>query len=159
MYVVFALGARAGVLMAALAGIPATGTEGLGLKQLECAKEKTYRALWGKRHTGVTVDLLVLVSLGWGPLWVLHVFGVLVALPALLCLGGTFWGGVSLHPEQWQPGGWDDAGKTELLPTLSVGLFSGFVLRCAPAASPELSQSCICSRVVVYYWLSSGHGG
>lgn len=59
-----------------------------------------------------------------------------------------------LHPEQCQPGGWDDAGKTELLPALSVGLFSGFVLRCAAAASPELSQGCICSRVVGYYWLS-----
>lgn len=46
---VHALGARTGVPTAALAGVPATGTEGLGLKQLECAEEKTYRALWGKR--------------------------------------------------------------------------------------------------------------
>lgn len=68
--VLSAQGSRAGVPTAALAGAPATGTEGLGLRQLESAKEKIHWALGGTCCTGVGRSLWLcqlLASSGGAP--------------------------------------------------------------------------------------------
>lgn len=86
--VLSAWGARAGVPLAALAGGPAAGTEGLQLRQLEPAKKKKSTGAGSKMlHRG-----------GWSHCgsagyWLLHGGGHLHVVPgkALLCLRRTFW--------------------------------------------------------------------
>ena len=81
--VLSALGARAGVPTAALPGAPATGTEGLGLRQLESAKEKIHRGTCLGAHAG---------HCGSAGCWLPRVGHPLHVVPgkALLCPRGAF---------------------------------------------------------------------
>ena len=110
--------------MAALAGAPATGTEGLGLRQLEPAKKKTHEVLGAnvaQRWAGHCGSAGCWLPQGGAPPSCGAWKGSPVPEKNLL---------VRVHSPHWAvpAWGWDDAGNTELLPTHPVQLFLGFLL-------------------------------